>query len=290
MGDVVLPREGARPAYELTKLLLDPVVRNGLAGVFPLGERFIGRRSGQPKQLRSRTHVCASQPAVESRTACPPNIGLLRSQRLCGLLFYKHWAPKEPGRLDGPAACRSSWSACDTQLAALSPPFSRADRASRRGVTPTAPGGTSKAFTLAVLIALLLMTPVCGRRPAARPGLVVTDEIGRRVSVPAQPQRLISLAPSVTEILFALGLGGRVVGVTSYCDYPSEATSIEKVGDTQRPSLERIVGLKPDLVIVSTASQLEEFVRKLDEVGIAIYVSNPRDIEDCSALSNESAK
>src|SRR5215467_14812677 len=107
----------------------------------------------------------------------------------------------------------------------------------------------------------------------------VTDDLGRQVSVVPEPRRLISLAPSVTEILFALGLGSRVVGVTTYCDYPPEATSVEKVGDTQRPSLERIVGLKPDLVIVSTASQLEEFVHKLDEMGIIVYVSNPRDLE-----------
>jgi iron complex transport system substrate-binding protein len=110
-------------------------------------------------------------------------------------------------------------------------------------------------------------------------GTLVTDEIGRQVSVPAHPQRLVSLAPSVTEILFALGLGNRVVGVTSYCDYPPEASHIEKVGDTQRPSLERIIALKPDLVVVSTASQLEEFVRNLERLGIAVYVSNPRNLD-----------
>jgi iron complex transport system substrate-binding protein len=89
----------------------------------------------------------------------------------------------------------------------------------------------------------------------------------------------VSLAPSVTETLFALGLGDRVAGVTSYCDFPPEATSKEKVGDTMRPSIERIVALKADLVIASTASQLEEFVRSLDQAGIPVYVSNPRDVE-----------
>ena len=112
---------------------------------------------------------------------------------------------------------------------------------------------------------------------------VFVDEQGRAVKVNAEPQRIISLAPSVTETLFALGLGDRVVGVTSYCDYPPEAARKERVGDTLRPNMEKIVALKPDLVIASTASQLEQFVRRLDELGIPIYVSNPRGIDDVLA-------
>jgi len=108
----------------------------------------------------------------------------------------------------------------------------------------------------------------------------VTDEIGRTVEVPANPQRIVSLAPSITEVLFALGLGDRVIGVTTYCDYPPEATAKEKIGDTLRPSVEKIVALRADLVIASTASQLEQFIRKLDGLGIAVYVSNPRQVKD----------
>ena len=106
-----------------------------------------------------------------------------------------------------------------------------------------------------------------------------TDELGRTVSVIPNPQRIVSLAPSVTETLFALGLDNRVVGVTSFCDYPPEAKTKESVGDTQRPSLEKIIALEPDLVIISTASQLEQSLRHLDEVQIPAYVSNPRDLE-----------
>src|SRR5215467_4084709 len=106
----------------------------------------------------------------------------------------------------------------------------------------------------------------------------VTDDLGRQVSVVPEPRRLISLAPSVTEILFAIGLGDRVVGVTTYCDYPPETATIEKVGDTQRPNLEKIISLKPDLVIISTASQLEEFVGNLERLGVPVYVNNPTDL------------
>jgi iron complex transport system substrate-binding protein len=107
----------------------------------------------------------------------------------------------------------------------------------------------------------------------------VTDELGRTVQVPAQPQRIVSLAPSVTEILFALGVGDRVAGVTSYCDYPPGARQKPPVGDTLKPSVEKIVALKADLVIISTASQVEASFRKLEELGIPVYVTNPRSID-----------
>jgi len=109
---------------------------------------------------------------------------------------------------------------------------------------------------------------------------IVTDEVGRRVAIPRHPQRVISLAPSVTEMLFALGLGERIVGVTSYCDYPPEARAKERVGDVLRPSLERILALRPDLVIVSTATQLELFARRLEQMGIPLYVVDAERVED----------
>jgi iron complex transport system substrate-binding protein len=111
--------------------------------------------------------------------------------------------------------------------------------------------------------------------PSAR---TVTDELGRNVQVPSRPQRIVSLAPSVTEILFALGAGDRVVGVTSYCDYPPEAREKQAVGDTLKPGIETIIAIKADLVIISTASQVEASFRRLEELGIAVYVTNPRSI------------
>jgi cobalamin transport system substrate-binding protein len=136
---------------------------------------------------------------------------------------------------------------------------------------------------------LSLCVLACGRRAidngqtnsqsGSQPERIVIDEIGRQVEIKHAPARIVSLAPSITETLFSLGAGDRVVGVTSYCDFPPEALSREKVGDTLRPSIEKIVALKADLVIASTASQLESFVRNLDRVGIAVYVSNPRNLE-----------
>lgn len=105
-----------------------------------------------------------------------------------------------------------------------------------------------------------------------------TDEIGRQVKVRSNPQHIISLAPSITETLFALKLEDRVVGVTSYCDFPDAAKAKEKVGDTLKPNLERLITLKPDLVIVSTASQLEKITHQLDALEIPVFVTNPKSV------------
>jgi len=108
---------------------------------------------------------------------------------------------------------------------------------------------------------------------------IVTDDLGRSISVPVKVTRVVSTAPSVTENIFAVGAGDRLVGVTTFCNYPDEAKSIAKIGDTMTPNMESIVALKPDIVFVSTASQIENFTRTLDENGIAVYVTNPPSLE-----------
>jgi iron complex transport system substrate-binding protein len=105
------------------------------------------------------------------------------------------------------------------------------------------------------------------------------DETGRSVRVSAIVERVVSLAPNLTEIVYAIGAGNRLVGNTTYCDYPPEAATVAKVGDTLQPSIERIIALKPQLVLVSTASQLEAFTKQLNEQQISVYVTDPRDLE-----------
>ena len=108
----------------------------------------------------------------------------------------------------------------------------------------------------------------------------VTDEAGRRVVLPQKIDRIISLAPNLTEIVYAVGAGDRLVGDTTYCDYPEPAKSVAKVGDTMTPSVERIIALKPQIVLVSTASQLEAFTNQLSGQQIAVYVTNPQSLDD----------
>jgi iron complex transport system substrate-binding protein len=107
----------------------------------------------------------------------------------------------------------------------------------------------------------------------------VTDEAGKRVRVPLRPQRIVTLAPNLTEIVYGVGAGDRLVGNTTFCDYPEAAKQVTKVGDTLQPNIERIIALRPQLILVSTASQLETFTRQLDERGIAVFVTDPHDLE-----------
>ena len=134
-----------------------------------------------------------------------------------------------------------------------------------------------------VLLACAVALLACTSKPQIAPeGPVtreLTDDAGRRVSLPVRVDRVISLAPNLTEIVFAVGGGDRLVGRTSYCDYPAAAKNVAEVGDTLHPSLERIVALKPQVVLVSTASQLEVFTQQLQNQNIAVFVTDPKDLE-----------
>jgi iron complex transport system substrate-binding protein len=144
-----------------------------------------------------------------------------------------------------------------------------------------------RAQVLAVLFVACWIVAICGCGPRAssdlpanRPRRVVNDDLGRRVVVPIVVKRVVSLAPSVTENVFAVGAGDRLVGVTTFCNYPEEAKAIAKIGDTMTPNMETIVALKPDVVLVSTASQIEAFTKTLEENQIAVYVSNPASLDE----------
>jgi len=92
----------------------------------------------------------------------------------------------------------------------------------------------------------------------------------------APPQRIVSLAPSTTEILFALGLGDQIVGVTTFCDYPEEAKKKPKIGGMSNPSLEAVVTMKPDLVVMTTDGNPKEFEARLRSLKIRTYVFTAR--------------
>lgn len=134
-------------------------------------------------------------------------------------------------------------------------------------------------FVLAAMVFVSACSPRKDSSPKSSETRDVVDEVGRHVTVPNSITRIVTLAPNLTEIVFAIGAGDRLVGNTTRCDYPPEAKSIAKVGDTQQPSIERIIALRPQLILVSTASQLESFTRQLETQRIAVYVTDPHDLE-----------
>ncbi|SFN32449.1 ABC transporter substrate-binding protein [Proteiniclasticum ruminis] len=106
--------------------------------------------------------------------------------------------------------------------------------------------------------------------------LTITDSTGNEVTIPEKPMNVVSLAPSITETFFALGVEELLVGRTEYCDYPSEVSGIESIGTLQEPNIEKIAELEADLVIASTHFK-EEAQKKLEELGITVLVLNPND-------------
>ena len=108
----------------------------------------------------------------------------------------------------------------------------------------------------------------------------VTDEVGRTVRVPVNPVRIVSLAPSLTETVYALGAEDRLVGDTDYCDYPPEAQKKRKVGGVIDPNLEEIAALHPELVLVTKGANRLETVRALDTFGIPTYATDPHEVDE----------
>jgi iron complex transport system substrate-binding protein len=103
----------------------------------------------------------------------------------------------------------------------------------------------------------------------------VTDMLGRHIPVPDRPLRLVSLAPSLTETVYALGRGDWLVGVTDICDYPAEARAKPKVGGIAAPSLERIVSLSPDLVLTTAEGNSRNTLEQLERLGIVTFALKP---------------
>ena len=109
--------------------------------------------------------------------------------------------------------------------------------------------------------------------------LTVKDDFGRNVTIKEIPERIISLSPTNTEILFAIGAGDRVVGVTEYCNYPEEAKEREKIGGVSTVSIEKVVSLEPDLVLGDELNGKEIFER-LEELNITVVGLNPVNISE----------
>lgn len=127
---------------------------------------------------------------------------------------------------------------------------------------------------LALLIAVLLLLP------GAATAWSVTDQTGRQVTLGAPPRRIVSLVPSVTEDLFAIGAEDALAGVTDFCDYPPAARRKPSVGGMLAPSLETLIALKPDLVVATTAGNTEETFTELGRLRIPVYLVDPTRLRD----------
>jgi len=119
----------------------------------------------------------------------------------------------------------------------------------------------------------------CDAAAQDRSQRTVRDDLGRAVIVTTPARRIVSLAPSLTECLYAIGAGDQIAGVTDYCTVPAAARSKPRVGGMVNPSIEAIVNLQPDLVLVSMEGNLKEDMLRLTALQIPVFVTNPRTLQ-----------
>lgn len=128
-------------------------------------------------------------------------------------------------------------------------------------------------------------TQITGEEPATPPTggdvfpLEIVDQVGRAVRIEKSPEKIISLAPSNTEILYALGLEDRLVGVTEYCDYPEAARQKPKIGGYSTVDIEKVVDTEPDLIF-ATKIHKDEVTPRLEGLGLAVVTLDPANVEE----------
>ncbi len=137
-------------------------------------------------------------------------------------------------------------------------------------------------FLISALLLCFLAACTAAPPVTTAPPLSITDQAGRQVNFKALPQRIISLAPSNTEILFALGLESKIVGVTDYCNYPPEGKQKPSIGGFSTPNIEEVVAKSPDLVLAANI-HISKIVPQLEARGLTVMVLNPKNIDQIAA-------
>lgn len=140
-----------------------------------------------------------------------------------------------------------------------------------------------------ILVFMLAIVLCAGFIVEAGYPVKVKDDMGKVTVIARKPMRIVSLAPSHTEVLFALGLGNRVVGRTDFCDYPAEVSKVPSLGGYSQPSIESILAVKPDLIFASFGTP-KEIVEQLRKLGIPVVGYNPETLSDITRLIWEMGK
>ena len=126
----------------------------------------------------------------------------------------------------------------------------------------------------------LSLVVILGTSTSFSPTQIFMDEVGREVTLPFPPKRIVSLAPNSTEILFSLGLDEEIVGVSTHCNFPGKARSKVRVGSYIRLDFEKIASLNPDVIIATGAGNTRDMVDRLGKLGFQTYVIYPKNFRD----------
>jgi len=126
---------------------------------------------------------------------------------------------------------------------------------------------------------LLLISSLCAVQIQAHAAITVNDDDGKAVTLQKPAQRVVALAPHVTELLFAAGGAGKIVGAVTYSDYPEAAKQIPRVGDNRQVDMERLLAMKPDLLVIWRHGTSERQIEQLRELGIPMFHSEPKKLD-----------
>jgi len=130
---------------------------------------------------------------------------------------------------------------------------------------------------------LMMLCMLIGLSAAVRADIEVVDGTGEVLHLPRPAQRIISLAPHLTELVFAAGAGAQIIATVEYSDYPDEALKIPRIGSNNSISYEAIVGLAPDLVLVWQSGNGEQMIQRLKSLGLKVYVDVPATLDDIAS-------
>src|SRR6266513_3783079 len=138
---------------------------------------------------------------------------------------------------------------------------------------------------LAPVVALAVAACARGEHAPVRGGIAVTDDAGRRVTLAAPARRIVSLLPSFTEILFAIGAGDRLVGRTAWCDYPPAALAVPSVGDGIPPNVEAVAARRPDLVVLYRSGPNATAAEQLERLGVRTMLFDLNRLEELGPVA-----
>ena len=137
-----------------------------------------------------------------------------------------------------------------------------------------------------MLIRALCLWVACGTALA----ITVTDDLGRKVELKQPAQRIVALAPALTELAYSAGAGAKLVGASTYSDYPPAAKALPQVASAAGPEIEPIAALKPDLVLAWEDSIRREDVERIERLGIPVFVARAKRLEDPPRLAEAIAR
>lgn len=129
--------------------------------------------------------------------------------------------------------------------------------------------------TNSILVSILLLFIGCSKKEEDKSSNYITDDLYKKIKLENVPQRIITLAPNLTELIYAIGEGDKIVANTSYCNFPSTAKNKEKIGDLLTINFEKILSLKPDLIFITKEGNSKSNYNKLSELGLNVFISAP---------------